>query len=45
MDPAAALTLSDEADCSETVAKVDEYAAAKVAYHNATRRAANNQAP
>jgi hypothetical protein len=45
MDPAAAPTLSDEADWAETVAKVNAYAAAKVAYYNATRRSANNQAP
>jgi hypothetical protein len=31
-----ALALSDEADCSETVAKASEYAAAKIAYYNAS---------
>ena len=31
-----ALALSDEADCSETVAKVSAYAAAKIAYYNAS---------
>jgi hypothetical protein len=35
----AALALSDEADCSETVARANEYAAAKVAYHKTARRA------
>jgi hypothetical protein len=35
----AALALSDEADCSETVARANDYAAAKVAYHKAARRA------
>jgi hypothetical protein len=34
-----ALTLLDEAVCSETVAKANEYAAAKVAYYKAARRA------
>ena len=35
----AALGLSAQADCSETVAKANEYAAAKVAYYEAARRA------
>ena len=35
----AALALSDEADCSETIAKANDYAAAKVAYYKAARRA------
>jgi hypothetical protein len=35
----AALALSDEADCFETVARANEYAAAKVAYYKAARRA------
>jgi hypothetical protein len=34
-----ALTLSDEADCSEIVAKANEYASAKAAYYNAARQA------
>jgi hypothetical protein len=35
----AALTLPDEPDCSETVAKANKYAVAKVAYYKAARRA------
>jgi hypothetical protein len=35
----AALALSGEADCSETVTKANDYAAAKVAYYKAARRA------
>jgi hypothetical protein len=34
----AALALSDGADCSETIASANEYAAAKVAYYNAAAR-------
>ena len=30
-----ALGLSDDADCSETIAKADEYAAAKIACYDA----------
>jgi hypothetical protein len=35
----AVLALSDEADCSETVSRANDYAAAKVAYYRAARRA------
>ena len=35
----AALALSDREDCTETVAKSDEYSAARVAYYKAARRA------
>jgi hypothetical protein len=35
----AALELSDDADCPETIARVNEYAAAKVAYYKAARQA------
>jgi|HubBroStandDraft_6_1064221.scaffolds.fasta_scaffold501574_3 hypothetical protein len=35
----AALALSDEADCSERVAKANEFAAAKVAYYEPARQA------
>jgi hypothetical protein len=34
----AALALSDDSECSETIAKAEEYAAAKVAYHRAARQ-------
>ena len=35
----AALALSDDSDCSDTIAKAGDYAAAKVAYYDAARRA------
>ena len=35
----AALALSDDSDCSEMIARANEYAAAKVAYYRAARRA------
>jgi hypothetical protein len=35
----AAFALSDDSDCSETVATAKEYAAAKIAYYMAARQA------
>ena len=35
----AALELSDDSDCSETIGKANEYAAAKVEYYRAARQA------
>jgi hypothetical protein len=35
----AALTLQEGSDCSKTIAKADEYSAAKIAYYDAARQA------
>jgi hypothetical protein len=40
----AVLAISDDSDCSETIAKANNYAAAKIAYYAAARKAMPNLA-